>query len=58
LTLAIYLCMHDFWNAYDGGSQPHETQNFNMNMANFAGLLIVAAQGAPRASLDALASRR
>jgi len=49
--------MHDFWNVYEGGSQQHETQNFIKNMAIFAGLLILAARGAPRASFDARASR-
>ena len=57
LTLVINLYMHDFWNVYEGGSQQHETQNFIKNMAIFAGLLILAARGAPRASLDARASR-
>lgn len=57
LTLAINLYMHDFWNVYDGGSQQHETQNFIKNMAIFAGLLILAARGAPQVSLDARASR-
>lgn len=58
LTLLINLYMHDFWNVYEGGSQQHETQNFIKNMAIFGGLLILAARGAPRASLDALASSR
>ena len=57
LTLLINLYMHDFWNVYEGGSQQHETQNFIKNLAIFAGLLILAARGAPRASLDARASR-
>ena len=58
LTLAISLYMHDFWNVYEGGSQQHEMQNFIKNMAIFAGLLVLAGRGAPRASLDARASRR
>jgi putative oxidoreductase len=57
LTLAINLYMHDFWNVYEGGSQRHETQNFIKNIAICAGLLILAARGAPRASLDARAAR-
>jgi len=58
LTLAISLYMHDFWNGYEGGSQQHEMQNFIKNMAILAGLLVLAGRGAPRASLDARASRR
>lgn len=52
LTLVICLYMHDFWNHYEGGNQGHEMQNFIKNLAIFAGLLILAARGAPRASLD------
>jgi putative oxidoreductase len=52
LTLLICVYMHDFWNAYPGGSQAHEMQNFIKNLAIFAGLLILAARGAPRASVD------
>ena len=52
LTLLISVFMHDFWNEYPGGSQAHETQNFIKNLGIFAGLLILAARGAPRASLD------
>jgi putative oxidoreductase len=52
LTLLICLFMHDFWNSYLGGSQAHELQNFIKNLGIFAGLLILAARGAPRASLD------
>jgi putative oxidoreductase len=58
LTLVINVYMHDFWNLHDGGSQPHETQNFIKNLAIFAGLLILAARGAPRASLDARTAAR
>jgi putative oxidoreductase len=42
LTLLISLFMHDFWNAYDGTDQGHETQNFIKNLAIMAGLLFVA----------------
>jgi putative oxidoreductase len=52
LTLLICLFMHDFWNSYPGGSQAHELQNFIKNLGIFAGLLILAARGSPRASLD------
>ncbi len=56
LTLLISVFMHDFWNAYEGGDQGHEMQNFIKNLGIFAGLLILAARGAPRASLDARAA--
>jgi len=52
LTHAINAFMHDFWNVYDGGDQGHELQNFVKKLGIFAGLLILAARGAPRASLD------
>jgi len=55
LTLLICVFMHDFWNAYEGGDQGHEMQNFIKNLGIFAGLLILAARGAPRGSLDARA---
>jgi putative oxidoreductase len=57
LTLLISIYMHDFWNHYEGGSQAHELQNFIKNLGIFAGLLILAARGAPRGSLDARLSR-
>jgi putative oxidoreductase len=53
LVLLICVFMHDFWNQYEGGSQAHELQNFIKNLGIFAGLLILAARGAPRASVDA-----
>ena len=56
LTLLICVFMHDFWNAYEGGDQGHEMQNFIKNLGIFAGLLILAARGAPRGSLDARAA--
>jgi putative oxidoreductase len=55
VTLLICVFMHDFWNVYEGGNQGHEMQNFIKNLGIFAGLLILAARGAPRASLDAAA---
>lgn len=57
LTLVINLYMHDFWNVYDGVDQGHEMQNFIKNLGIFAGLLILAAHGAPRLSLDARTGR-
>jgi putative oxidoreductase len=57
LTLLISVFMHDFWNEYPGGSQAHELQNFIKNLGIFAGLAILAARGAPRASLDSRAMR-
>ncbi len=56
LTLLICVFMHDFWNAYEGGNQGHEMQNFIKNIGIFAGLLILSARGAPRASMDARAT--
>jgi putative oxidoreductase len=53
LTVLISLFMHDFWNAYEGGNQGHELQNFIKNLGIVAGLLVLAAHGAPRGSLDA-----
>lgn len=53
LTLLINVFMHDFWNVYDGVDQGHETQNFIKNLGIFAGLLLLAARGAPQLSLDA-----
>ena len=58
LTLVINVYMHDFWNVYEGGSAQHELQNFIKNLGIFAGLLILAARGAPRASLDARSAAR
>ena len=53
LTLLINLYMHDFWNSYEGGNSRHELQNFIKNLGIVGGLLIVAARGAPRGSVDA-----
>jgi putative oxidoreductase len=53
LTLVISLYMHDFWNVYEGGDQRHELQNFIKNLGILAGLLVLAAHGASRGSLDA-----
>jgi putative oxidoreductase len=53
LTLLINVFMHDFWNAYESVDRGHELQNFIKNLGIFAGLLILAARGAPQGSLDA-----
>lgn len=50
LTLVINLFMHDFWNAYEGGDQSHELQNFIKNLGIMAGLLYVA--GSPARFLE------
>jgi len=42
LALLINVFMHDFWNAYEGLTVAHETQNFIKNLAIIAGLLYVA----------------
>ncbi|GAB5379976.1 MAG: DoxX family protein [Aliiglaciecola sp.] len=52
LTLVISIFMHNFWNLPEGGNVQHETQNFVKNMAIMAGLLVLAAQGTGRFSLD------
>ncbi len=52
LTLLICFYMHDFWNFYEGVSQQHELQNLIKNLGILAGLLILAARGAPKFSLD------
>ncbi|WP_166424273.1 DoxX family protein [Paraglaciecola sp. 20A4] len=52
LTLVISVFMHNFWNLPEGGNVAHETQNFVKNMAIMAGLLILAARGTGRLSLD------
>ncbi len=57
LTVVICLYMHDFWNVYEGTSQQHEMQNFIKNLGIVAGLLLLAAHGASRWSLDAKAGR-
>ena len=44
--------MHDFWNMAEGIAQTHELQNFVKNMAIMSGLLIVAALGTGKFSLD------
>lgn len=58
MTLVISLFMHDFWNNYAGTVQAHEVQNFVKNLGILAGLLVLAAHGAPQVSLDARFARR
>jgi putative oxidoreductase len=53
MILIINGFMHDFWNEYEGVDQAHELQNFIKNLGIFAGLLLLAAHGAPRGSMDA-----
>jgi len=57
LTLVICLYMNDFWNVNEGTDQQHEMQNFIKNLGIFAVLLLLAAHGAPRVSLDARSGR-
>jgi putative oxidoreductase len=52
LTFLISIYMHDFWDMADGIEQAHELQNFVKNMAIISGLLIVAALGTGKFSLD------
>ncbi|MDG1206027.1 MAG: DoxX family protein [Pseudomonadales bacterium] len=53
LTLVISIYMHNFWDlADDDANRAHETQNFFKNMGIMAGLLMVAALGAGKLSLD------
>ncbi len=52
LTLVINIYMHNFWDLAEGLERNHETQNFFKNMGITAGLLMVAALGTGRLSLD------
>ena len=52
LTFVISIYMHDFWNMAEGIEQAHELQNFVKNMAIMSGLLIMAALGTGKFSLD------
>jgi putative oxidoreductase len=52
LTLVISIFMHNFWDLAEGMERAHETQNFFKNMGIMAGLLMVAALGTGRFSLD------
>jgi putative oxidoreductase len=52
LTLVISIYMHNFWNLPEGSDVAHETQNFVKNMAIMAGLLVLAARGTGKFSVD------
>ncbi len=53
LTLVISVYMHNFWDIVDDDLKAgHEAQNFFKNMGIMAGLLMVAALGAGRLSVD------
>jgi putative oxidoreductase len=52
LTLVISVFMHNFWDFEEGLERAHETQNFFKNMGIMGGLLVVAALGTGRLSLD------
>ena len=52
LTLTISLFMHNFWTYDEGLERNHELQNFFKNLGIMAGLLMVAALGTGRFSLD------
>ena len=52
LTFVISVYMHDFWDMAEGIAQAHEMQNFVKNMAIMSGLLIMAAVGTGKFSLD------
>jgi putative oxidoreductase len=52
LVLVISLFMHNFWDYADGTERAHELQNFFKNMGIVAGLLVIAALGTGRFSLD------
>jgi putative oxidoreductase len=52
LVLVISLFMHNFWDYAEGTEQAHEAQNFIKNMGIVAGLLVIAALGTGKFSLD------
>ena len=58
LTLVISLYMHNFWGFAEGVERNHETQNFFKNMGIMAGLLMVAALGTGRFSIDQYLAKR
>ena len=58
LTLIISLYMHNFWDYPEGMERGHETQNFFKNMGIMAGLLMVAALGTGRFSIDQFLAKR
>ena len=52
LVLVISLVMHNFWDYAEGMERAHELQNFFKNMGIVAGLLVIAALGTGKFSLD------
>jgi putative oxidoreductase len=58
LTLVISVYMHNFWDFSEGIERNHETQNFFKNMGITAGLLMVAALGTGRFSIDNYLAKR
>ena len=58
LTLVISVYMHNFWDLVEGMERNHETQNFFKNMGITAGLLIVAALGTGKFSIDNYFAKR
>jgi putative oxidoreductase len=52
LVLVISLFMHNFWDYAEGTERAHELQNFFKNMGIVAGLLVIAALGTGKFSLD------
>ncbi len=58
LTIVISIFMHNFWEYPEGMERNHETQNFFKNLGIAAGLMMVAALGTGRFSLDNRLSSR
>lgn len=58
LTFVISLYMHNFWDFAEGMERNHETQNFFKNMGIMAGLLMVAALGTGKFSIDEYLAKR
>jgi putative oxidoreductase len=52
LVLVISLFMHNFWDYAEGMERAHELQNFYKNMGIVAGLLVMAALGTGKYSMD------
>ncbi|MBO6703884.1 MAG: DoxX family protein [Pseudomonadales bacterium] len=58
LTFVISVYMHNFWDFAEGLERNHETQNFFKNMGITAGLLMVAALGTGKFSIDQFVTKR
>ncbi len=58
LTFIISVYMHNFWDLAEGMDRNHETQNFFKNMGITAGLLMVAALGTGKFSIDQYLAKR